>query len=103
MQFIAKDKREPGVKLTRDNFDDGKSLFDYITPEELHACTTCNACVEECPVMIDPLTPILEMRRYEVLTQGTGAPDWLPMFNSLENTGAVWQMGSERQAWAKDS
>jgi Fe-S oxidoreductase len=103
LQYVATDKRVEGIKLTTENFDDGKSLFDAITPEEIHACTTCNACVEACPVLIDPLTPILELRRYEVLTQGGGAPDWLPMFNSLENTGAVWQLGSERQAWAQNA
>ena len=101
--YITKDQRTEDAILSTRNFDDGRSLFDYITPEEIHACTTCNACVEACPVMIDPVTPILELRRYEILTSGAGVPDWLPMFNSLENTGAVWQMGVERQAWVKDS
>lgn len=82
-------------------FDDGKSLFDYITPEEIHACTTCNACVEACPVMINPLDIILQLRRYEILTQSAGPGDWLPMFNSLESTGAVWQLPEEREAWIK--
>src|SRR5690625_6599501 len=53
--------------LTKKNFDDGKSLFDRITSEELAACTTCNACVEACPVLINPLDIILQMRRYEIL------------------------------------
>lgn len=88
-------------ELTRKNYDDGKNLFDRITPEELHACTTCNACVEACPVLINPLDIILEMRRYEILTQAAGPADWTPMFNSLENTGAVWQMPEERVAWTK--
>jgi Fe-S oxidoreductase len=101
VKFIAEDKRNGDTKLTVSNFDDGKSLFDYITKEELHACTTCNACVEACPVLIDPLSPILEMRRYEILTQSEGPADWMPMFTSLENTGAVWQMGTERDAWTK--
>ena len=82
-------------------YDDGKSLHDLITEEELFACTTCNACVEACPVMINPLEPILEMRRYKILTESAGPGDWLPMFTSLENTGAVWQMPSERIEWAK--
>lgn len=97
--FIAADKRETEAVLSKQNFDDGRTLFDYITPEEIHACTSCNACVEACPVMIDPLTPILELRRYEILTQGSGPAEWLPMFNSLENTGAVWQMADARDAW----
>ncbi len=83
-------------------FDDGKSLFDYISDEELFACTTCNACVEACPVMINPLEPILELRRYKILTDSAGPADWMPMFTSLENTGAVWQMPNERIEWAKE-
>ena len=80
-------------------YADGKSLFDRITPEELHACTTCNACVEACPVMINPLEIILEMRRYEILTQSAGPAEWLPMFNSIENAGAAWAMSEPREAW----
>ena len=93
---------ENSATLSVETFDDGKSLFDYITKEELHACTTCNACVEACPIMIDPLAPILEMRRYEILTLSEGPADWVPMFTSLENTGAVWQMGVDRDAWTKE-
>ena len=97
------DPEKGGDKLTRDNFKDDKNLFDYITREEIHACTTCNACVEACPVLIDPLAPILELRRYEILTLSEGPSDWLPMFTSLENTGAVWQMSDERDAWTRTS
>lgn len=92
----AADAQQP---LDRDNFDDGRSLFDLISREELHACTTCNACVEACPVLINPLEPILEMRRYEILTESAGPADWLPMFNALENSGAVWQMSTPRDQW----
>jgi Fe-S oxidoreductase len=92
----AKDKNQA---LSKDNFEDGRSLFDAITPEELHACTTCNACVEACPILINPLEPILKMRRYEILTLSQGPSDWLPMFNSMENNGAVWAMSADRDAW----
>jgi heterodisulfide reductase subunit C len=102
-EFIREDLRGEGVKLTKENFDDGKSLFDYISREEIHACTTCNACVEACPVMINPVEPILKLRRYEILTESAGPADWLPMFNSIENTGAVWQMPTERDQWAQDA
>jgi len=96
----AKSKDNTEVKtLTAENYDDGKSLFDYISREELHACTTCNACVEACPVLIDPLEPILKMRRYEILTESAGPADWIPMFTAMENGGAVWQMPTEREAW----
>ena len=101
-EFISADKKAEGVTLSKENYDDGKSLFDYISNEELYACTTCNACVEACPVMISPLEPILEMRRYDILTNSSGPSDWLPMFNSVENGGAVWQMPEERAAWTKE-
>lgn len=101
-EFISADKKAEGVLLSKENYDDGKSLFDYISNEELYACTTCNACVEACPVMISPLEPILEMRRYDILTNSSGPSDWLPMFNSVENGGAVWQMPEERAAWTKE-
>lgn len=97
---FAKDKEKA---LSKDNYDDGKSLFDYITREEIHACTTCNACVEACPVLINPLEPILKLRRYEILTESAGPSDWLPMFNSIENSGAVWSMPVDRDQWAKDA
>ena len=84
----------------KDEYDDGKSLFDYISEEEIFACTTCNACVEACPVMINPLEPILELRRYKLLTESAGPGDWLPMFNSLENSGGVWQVPNARFEWA---
>jgi len=101
-EYIAADKMEEG-ELNRDTFDDGKSLFDYISSEELAACTTCSACVEACPVLINPLEPILEMRRYEILTEAAGPKDWAPMFTSIENGGAVWQVPDERVDWTKES
>ncbi|MGB4960597.1 MAG: (Fe-S)-binding protein [Saprospiraceae bacterium] len=94
----TKDGGQP-KSLDRFNYDDGKSLFDYISREEIHACTTCNACVEACPVMIDPLEPIMKMRRYEILTESAGPAEWLPMFTSMENSGSVWQIPEEREAW----
>lgn len=88
--------------LTKDNYQDGKSLFDYISREELHACTTCNACVEACPVLINPLEPILKMRRYEILSESAGPAEWMPLFNSIENSGSAWSMNIDRDAWAKE-
>lgn len=87
---------------TRDSFNDGKSLFDSISPEELHACTTCNACVEACPVLINPLDIIVQLRRHEILTQSAGPSDWLPLFNAIENNGAAWAMSDDRDAWRND-
>ncbi len=87
---------------TREGYDDGRSLFDSIAPEELHACTTCNACVEACPVLINPLDIILQLRRYEILTLSAGPSDWLPMFNAIENNGAAWAMSEPRDAWRQE-
>lgn len=102
LQYVREDLKATATTLTKENFDDGKTLFDYITPEELHACTTCNACVEACPVTINPLDIILKMRRYEILTLSQGPSEWVPMFTSLENSGCVWQMPVEREAWVQD-
>ena len=97
---FAKDKSLP---VNKDNYDDGKSLLDYTTPEELHACTTCNACVEACPVLINPLEPILKMRRYEILTLSQGPQEWVPMFTSMENSGSAWAIPDDRDQWAKEA
>jgi len=94
--------KNPADSLTAANFADGKSLFDYISREEIFACTTCNACVEACPVLINPLDVILKMRRYEILNHSGGPSDWLPMFNSLENSGAAWAMAVARDEWIKE-
>lgn len=82
--------------------NDGKSLFDLITKEEIYACTSCNACVEACPVLINPLKPILELRRYDILMNSGGPAEWLPMFNSLENTQSVWALADSRTQWTEN-
>ncbi len=94
-------KADASKSLSKYNYQDGKSLFDYISREELHACTTCNACVEACPVLINPLDPILKMRRYEILTESAGPAEWMPLFNSIENAGSAWAMSVDRDAWAR--
>ena len=102
-QYIAEDKRASAKTLTKDNFDDGRSLFDYITREEIHACTTCQACVEACPININPLEPILKLRRYEILTESAGPGDWVPMFTAIENGGSAWAIPDARDKWAVES
>lgn len=100
-QYIGDQYKTEGAKLNPKNFNDGKSLFDYISDEEIYACTTCNACVEECPVMINPLDIILQLRRYRILNDSAGPSDWMPMFTSLENSGCVWQMQDLREQWTR--
>ncbi len=101
IDYIREDMKAEGTKLTAKNFDDGKSLFDLISDEEIFACTTCNACVEQCPLLINPLDTILQMRRYRILTDSAGPQDWMPMFTSLENSGNVWQLQETREDWIK--
>jgi ferredoxin len=81
--------------------DDGKSLLhDYITVEELRACTTCNACVEACPVGISPLDIILKQRRYLILDESNSPGEWNAMFGNIENNFAPWKFNpDERSAW----
>jgi heterodisulfide reductase subunit C len=81
--------------------DDGKSLLgDYITPEEIWACNTCNACVQECPVNIDPLAIIMDLRQQLVLEQSSAPNELNGMFTNLENNGAPWQFSpADRANW----
>jgi heterodisulfide reductase subunit C len=84
--------------------DDGKSLLhDYISPEELWACTTCNACVEACPVMIDPLSIIVDLRRQLVMEESAPPAALNTMFSNMENNGAPWQFSpADRLNWAEN-
>lgn len=83
--------------------DDGKSLFDRISKEELWACTTCNACVQACPVNIDPLSVILDMRRYLVMEESAAPNELNIMMTNVENNGAPWQFAAaDRMNWANE-
>ena len=84
--------------------DDGKQLLnDYITPEELWACTSCNACVEECPVNIDPLSIIMDMRRYLVMEESAAPQELNMMMTNIENNGAPWQYNQQdRLNWVNE-
>jgi len=83
---------------------DGKQLLnDYITPEELWACTTCNACVETCPVSIDPLSIINEMRRYLVMEESAAPTELNTMMSNIENNGAPWPYNQmDRLNWVNE-
>jgi len=84
--------------------DDGKQLLDnYITREELWACTTCNACVEACPVSIDPLSIIMDMRRYLVMEQSAAPKELNNMMTNIENNGAPWPYNQmDRLNWKNE-
>ncbi len=84
--------------------DDGKQLLDdYITKEELWACTTCNACVEACPIGIDPLSIILDMRRYLVMEQSAAPNELAIAMTNIENNGAPWPYNQmDRLNWAEE-
>ena len=84
--------------------DDGIQLLnDYISPEELWACTNCNACVEECPINIDPLSIIMDMRRYLVMEESAAPQELNAMMSNIENNGAPWQYNQQdRLNWANE-
>lgn len=97
---------EVGASLAKGGkgLEDGKSLFgDYITKEEINACTSCNACTEACPVNIDPLAIILEMRRFMAMEESSSPASWNSMFQNVETNFAPWKFApTDRFNWAKE-
>lgn len=93
-----------GIDKNGKDFKDGKSLLhDYITPEELWACTTCNACVQACPVNIDPLSVIIDLRRSLVMEESAAPGPLNTMFTNVENNQAPWQFSpADRLNWATE-
>ena len=92
------------INANKEFKDDGKKLLhDYISVEELRACTTCNACVEECPVSISPLEIILELRRSLVMEESNAPQEWNAMFSNVENNFAPWKFSpDERDKWTQE-
>jgi ferredoxin len=99
VEEVAAGKRKNGK-----DFEDGKSLIrDYITEEEVWACTTCNACVQECPVNIDPLAIIVDLRRFLVMEESKMPAPLATMNSNIENNQAPWQFSpTDRLNWAKE-
>ncbi|MFC2124224.1 4Fe-4S dicluster domain-containing protein [Bacteroidota bacterium] len=96
-------EKGPGL-VKNPEFNDNKSLLrDWVTEEELWACTTCNACAQECPININHPTLIVDMRRYLVMEEGSAPGELKTVFNNIENNGAPWQYSPEdRLLWAEN-
>ncbi len=91
------------IKQNETFTDDGKTLLrDYISEEELRACTTCQACVQECPVAINPLDIIVQLRRYLIMEESSAPNEWNGMFSNTENNFAPWKFSpDDRDKWAE--
>ena len=100
LEEVGKNINKNGGKF----ISDGKQLLnDYIKPEELWACTSCNACVEACPIEIDPLSIIMEMRQYLTLEKSAAPTELNSMMANIENNGAPWPFSNQdRLQWAKE-
>lgn len=92
------------VDANKSFVEDGKTLLhDYISVEELRACTTCNACVQECPVSINPLDIILQLRRQLVMEESNAPQEWNAMFSNVENNFAPWKFSpDDRDKWTEE-
>ncbi|MGL4631796.1 MAG: 4Fe-4S dicluster domain-containing protein [Leadbetterella sp.] len=95
---------QEGWKAKGSEFVDEKTLLgDYISKEELLACTSCQACVEACPVQINPLSIIIELRRYMIMEESHAPQSWNMMFQNLETSMSPWKFSSDQRAdWAKE-
>jgi Fe-S oxidoreductase len=97
-------EKGPGLVKEGIGFSDGRSLLgDYISEEELWACTMCNACAQECPVNINQPSIILDMRRYLVLEKSSAPAGLNTVFTNIENNGAPWQFSpQDRLNWTEE-
>jgi heterodisulfide reductase subunit C len=94
-----------GIDKNGKDFTDNKSLLgDYIKEEELLACTTCNACTDACPINIDPLSVIVDLRRYMIMEESKAPAEWTGMLTNIENNGAPWQFAqADRLKWKDEN
>ena len=98
------EEKAPGLIKLGAEYNDEKSLLgDYISPEELWACTTCNACAQECPVNINQPSIIIDMRRYLVMEESAAPAELNTIFQNIENNGAPWQYPQDdRMKWSEE-
>ena len=101
---IMMDTRDRIEEIGKAKSKDNKFLLgDYITKEELWACTTCNACTDACPINLDPLSIIVDLRRYLVMEESSAPTELNNMFTNIENNGAPWQFSaSDRLNWVDE-
>lgn len=94
---LGKEKNGP-------DYNDGKSLLgNYITDEELFACTTCNACTQACPINLDPLSIIVQLRQYKVMEEAQGPTEWNMMYQNIETSFSPWKFSpSDRFKWKEN-
>ena len=100
------EKVSKNITINKGKFvDDGDRLLDnYISKEELWACTSCNACVEACPINIDPLSIIMDMRQFLIMEESSAHPDLNNMMNNIENNGAPWPYNQQdRELWIQEA
>lgn len=96
------DTRDRMEELQKDPESTNVLLGNYISAEELRACTTCQACVEACPIQLSPLDIILELRRFQIMEQSDAPGAWNSMFANIETNQAPWKFNpSDRLNWAK--
>jgi Fe-S oxidoreductase len=96
------DTRDRLEELQKDPTSTNTLLGNYISAEELRACTTCQACVEACPIQLSPLDIILELRRYQIMEQSDAPGAWNAMFATIETNQAPWKFdANDRLNWAK--
>ena len=99
--FRMKEKSKGLIKEGKEYSDNKSFIRDYISEEEIWACTMCNACAQECPLNINHPTLILDMRRYLVMEEAAAPAELNAIFTNIENNGAPWQFSPEdRMLWA---